>query len=304
MTSRAKILSLVTILLLIANISIGGYTFWDNHWPRAVSTERISTYAEPEGPPYHFDYNWTRHFYIDHAMGGILGDTYTNSYEAFLLNYQLGHRVFEVDFYLTIDDKTVAAHDGRSWAENATFFHNGANTSQSIDFSYDNFMSSLWHGKYHPLDLADVFKLMQKYPDIYVVTDTKFVDEESVRLQFNSLVMAATEIDVTLLDRLIPQIYHEKMLDVIMDVYPWDSVIYTLYQDPTWTPESVLAFSETSGVKLITMPAASVTPEIAELWSTAGIKIAAHTVNNLGEVKYLQSLGVEAIYTDFLLPEL
>ena len=37
------------------------------------------------------------HPYIAHAGGGILGYTYTNSYEALLSNYQLGHRLFEFD---------------------------------------------------------------------------------------------------------------------------------------------------------------------------------------------------------------
>lgn len=44
---------------------------------------------------------------IAHAMGGIDGEAYTNSMEAFKENYARGHRLFEVDLHFTSDGKLV-----------------------------------------------------------------------------------------------------------------------------------------------------------------------------------------------------
>lgn len=228
-------------------------------------------------------------------MGGILGDTYTNSYEAFLLNYQLGQRVFEVDLVLTTDGVTVAEHDGPAWQEHTT-------GTDDLDFTYDNFVSHLAYDKYHRLDAEDILQIMQQYPDIYLVTDSKYSDSDRVHAQFSEFVRLAESIDPSVLDRIIIQIYNPKMLDYVMDVYPWKSIIYTLYADPNWTPENVLEFVQTSGVKFITMWSYLVTPEIVDLWSPAGLKIAAHTVNDLATAHHLRDLGADVIYTDFLIP--
>ena len=304
---RVKILILSTILVLtlaVANVSI---LFISNKFLNTPVEPATSLDIPGNEPPYTFDYSWTNDYpYIAHAFGGILGQTYTNSLEAFLLNYQLGHRIFEVDFNLTEDGYVVLAHDAEHWRSSATVQTTGDVQPLVFDitpFTYDNFMSSLWYDQYHPLDLTDLFGLMQKYPDIYIVTDTKYFDEELVKQQFQAIVTNANTIDPTLLDRLIIQIYNPEMLDWIMEIYPWKSVIYTLYAVwNTWTPENVLAFAEASGVKFITMPGSWVSQTVSDLWLPAGITIAAHTINNLPSVARLQSLGVNHFYTDFLLP--
>ena len=92
------------------------------------------------------------------------------------------------------------------------------------------------------------------------------------------------------------------MLDWIMSIHPWRSVILTLYNYPDWTPENVLDFATTSGVKFITMWDNWVTADIMQLWQPAGIQVAAHTVNDLNSDQALRKLGVSVIYTDFLFP--
>ena len=268
--------------------------------------------TEPDPPaipgdtkPYNFDYSWLSHPYVAHAMGAIDGNTYTNSYEAFLSNYQLGHRVFEVDLSLTDDNEIVLAHDADQWHKDATVqLSNTENLPNSIasTFTYDNFMSSLWYDKYHSLDLKSLFYLMQAYPDIYIITDSKYTDKTTVRSEFDEIVKLALSIDESLLDRLVIQIYHPEMLDWIMEIHPWKSVIYTLYANPDWTPENVLAFSQESGVKFITLWHYLITPEIISLWNTAYIKIGAHTINHLATARHLRTIGTDIIYTDYLLP--
>lgn len=302
---RSIILSLIC-LILAAGLTIGGFLIFRDDSSSSVPDETTSASLDPLGPPYNFDYSWATHPYIAHAFGGILGDTYTNSREAFLINYQLGHRVFEVDFDITTDNHTVLAHDADGWRANAVVKTNSdaqiATNPDPTAFTYDNFMSSLWYDKYHPLDIDALFQLLQEYPDIYIVTDTKYSDKEHVSLQFTEFVETAKNYDKSLLDRFIPQIYQPEMLNMIMEIYPWKSVIYTLYSNPDWTPENVLAFARESGVKFITMWGSLVNQEVIDLWETAEIKVAAHTINDLTQADQLRNLGVSVIYTDFLLP--
>ena len=297
------------IIIIISILSLSAIIlfpiFLNNHQRNIVAPAIIDDIPGSE-PPYHFDYSWTEdHPYVAHAFGSILGDSYTNSREAFLLNYQLGHRVFEVDFSITDDGHTVAAHDANHWRESTTTYEpidfiKASDSPQA--FTYNNFMSSLWYGKYHPLDLTQLLQIMANYPDIYIVTDTKYYDQEHVTQQFSDFLSAAKQIDTALLDRFIIQIYRPEMLDQIMQIYPWKSVIYTLYNNPDWTTENVLEFSQQSGVKLITLAGAWANEHNVQVWQSASIQVAAHTVNQLNYANQLHALGVKLLYTDFLLP--
>ena len=297
-------ITIITLAILALTISVGAVIL--NNIKNRSDTTTINDVPGSE-PPYNFDYSWAdNNPYIAHAMDGIMGKSYTNSYEAFLLNYQLGHRIFEVDFFLTDDGYNIAAHDAEHWRNNATIPPDAEIRSSTFDtkkFTYDNFMSSLWYGEYHAIDLSILFDLLQEYPDVYIVTDTKYSDETNVRKQFSSFVEAANAVDPSLLDRFIIQIYNQEMLDWVMDVHAWKSIIYTLYQDPNWTPENVLAFSESTGVKFITMWDSYLTPEISKIWKPANIRIATHTLNSLARAKQSRTRGADVIYTDFLIPQ-
>lgn len=298
------LIALCTIVLIIAGITL--FLAKSRSEPSSPDIDPSASTSVGTEPPYNFDYSWTKnHTYISHAFGGILDKTYTNSYEAFLLNYQLGHRLFEVDFSLTDDGQTVAAHDANQWRENATTHAPGDSleTTDQPAFTYDNFMSSLWYDKYHPVDLNLLFEIMQKYPDIYIITDTKYFDQPNVEQQFQAFVATATKFDPNLLDRFIIQIYKPEMFEWIMSIHPWKSVIYTLYANwENWTPENVIDFSQASGVKFITLWGNRITPDLVKTWQSAGLYLGAHTINNLEYARQLHSSGVNLIYTDYLLP--
>lgn len=247
--------------------------------------------------PWTFDYSWMEKTppYIAHAMGGIDGNVYTNSLEAFEHNYALGHRVFEVDFGLTEGDyQLVAFHDEKDWRKMSGVY------GEAI--TYDAFMSHPLMEKYTPLDYRDVIDLMAKYPDIYIVTDSKYTNFAHVHLAFSQLVDYANSVDPAILERVIPQIYHEEMLDWIMDIHPFRSVIYTLYQT-SWTPDRIYEFCLKSGVRFITMSQGSVAQSTTDLWSQLGVNVAAFTCNSKEKAEELFNGGVDMIYTDFLISE-
>lgn len=239
-----------------------------------------------------FDNSWTETVppYIAHAFGGVDGYTYTNSREAFLANYELGQRVFEVDFNLGEDGVLIASHTEEDWRRM---------TGSDQPYTSDNFRQEPLYGLYEPLTAAEVIELLAEYPDICLVTDTKDQVQDKVMLAFAQLVYCAKQTNPAVLDRIIPQIYNEEMLSWISAIHPFRSVIYTLYAT-SWSPESVLNFCMNSGVRFITVPVDQITPETIRLWDTLDIRTAVHTVNDAEQAEALFEMGVDLIYTDFL----
>ena len=254
-----------------------------------LGTEIRNTYD-----PWTFDYTWAEETpYITHALGEIDGYTYTNSLEAFEYNYEEGCRVFEVDLVLTDEDyRLVASHGESNWREMT-----GADAS--VSFNSDHFLEYPLYGQYTPLTGEDVLRLMAKYPDIYIITDTKETEKAKVLMEFYQLVSLAEGIDATVLDRLIPQIYSEEMLQWIMEIYPFRSVIYTLYQT-RWTADTLLCFCHESGIRYVTMPDSRFSVDTLRKLDTMGIRVAVHTVDDRDRADELLDAGVTGIYTDTL----
>ncbi len=248
--------------------------------------------------PYNFDYSWLEKGpYIAHALGGIQGSTYSNSYEAFQFNYDAGQRLFEADFSLTDDGDVVLLHTAYEW-------ENHIRPSDKFAFTTQNFLSFLYDGKYHTMDYRMLIDLMIEHPDVYVITDSKYTDQPNVEQEFSQIITyAQNSSDPSVLNRLIIQIYSPEMLDWVMALYPWHSVIYTLYQDPNWTVENVRDFAIASGVKVITTHYSWVDAANAKVWHDADLTIATYTVDTLDKVQELRTnYDVKLFYTNTLLP--
>jgi glycerophosphoryl diester phosphodiesterase len=86
------------------------------------------------------------------------------------------------------------------------------------------------HNKYSAPSGEQILELMQKYPDVYIVTDTKDKEETLDCQTFSYLVEATKKVEPELLDRIIPQIYDKPMLSYIEDYHDFNEVIYTLYK--------------------------------------------------------------------------
>src|SRR5699024_8992758 len=54
--------------------------------------------------------SWTSYNIIAHAAGSIEEKIYTNSQEAFEINYRKGYKLFEIDITLSADNKVIARH--------------------------------------------------------------------------------------------------------------------------------------------------------------------------------------------------
>lgn len=249
-----------------------------------------------------FDYSWTMYPYIAHAMGGIDGNSYTNSLEAFLVNYENGHRIFEVDLSLTSDNKLAAIHD---WSVDSTVgICEFPLTEEQLDrpLSETEFKELKIKGQYTPLTFEDIVQLMYSFPDIYIVTDTKETEEPYITMQFQYIVDTAA-VDPALLDRIIPQIYNEEMYYSIMELYNWNSIIYTLYnQGAEFSPRKVISFSRQNGIRVITTNQGRADDLLLDgLWNNNCL-IYMHTYNTLEDIAPLKEVGIHGFYTDFLIP--
>ena len=237
-----------------------------------------------------FDYGWMNagNHLICHALGEIDGETYTNSREAFLASYEKGYRVFEVDFMMTAQENAVVLGHDLEWAKGG-------------EDSYRAYMSG--GGKFTRMDLKDWIALMHEYQDIYLITDTKYTDEWSVRLLFTQLVYEANRMDATVMGRIIPQVFSEGMYRTLMDLYPFSSVINTLYMTGGWTADSVEEMCRRTGIGFVTMPVWVTDRDPVAQWKEHGLLTAIHTVNDPEEAKRYLEKGFDMLYTDSLNPD-
>lgn len=249
-----------------------------------------------------FDYSWTEYKYVAHAFGGVGKDTYTNSKEAFLENYQAGHRVFEVDFSVTSDDKLVAVHD---WSELVMIDLLQIDLPENKigkALTQDEFLSYKLMGKYTPLSFEDVVELMIEYPDIYIVTDTKDTSGPNISKAFQYMADTADQLDSSVLKRIIPQVYNEEMFDEIMGIYDWNSVIWTLYELTSFSESDVADFAYRNGIQVITVHASRATDSLFSMLQKRGIQIFMHTYNTEEEIAPWEEKGAQGFYTDYLTP--
>ncbi|ASA24424.1 phosphatidylinositol-specific phospholipase C/glycerophosphodiester phosphodiesterase family protein [Paenibacillus donghaensis] len=242
------------------------------------------------------------HRIIAHGMGGIAGHAYSNSFDAFIANYEQGTRIFETDLLLSSDGQLVARHE---WTANMSKLLGQLDVlpedRQGAVLGHQELMDTPILELFSPLDFAKILDLMVYYPDAYIVTDTKETDPALVKQQFELISAAASRRDPALLDRIVPQIYSQSMLEEIRKVYPFPHVIYTLYQSQD-TDEQVIAFAQTSGVD-ITMPVSRATTTFVQKLKQTGARIYVHKLNNEQEIKKLYELGVDGFYTDFVSEE-
>jgi glycerophosphoryl diester phosphodiesterase len=103
-------------------------------------------YCENDKSPEYWEH------FIAHAGGAMDGINYTNCVEALDLSYSKGCKLFELDLCETTDGKIVAAHDPPGVTE-------------------EEFMNTLIHGKYTPMNMQTINDWFRRHPDAILVTD-------------------------------------------------------------------------------------------------------------------------------------
>ena len=232
-----------------------------------------------------------------HGMGAVDGRMGTNSKDAFLANYAAGHRVFEVDFQLTADGRLVARHD---WEQIS--YYNLEQTYVGV-MDYDTFMHTPICYFYTPLDFEGVVALLREHPDICLVTDSKDTDEPTVRAQLREIARVIDAAgDPTLWERVVLQIYSEKMYDWAREETGATQFIFTLYQiaDPDY--DAIGAFCEERGIPVVATAWERLNKSTAEALHTHGLRYYVHPVNRVLDM-IAMSWAADGYYSDYVKPE-
>lgn len=247
-----------------------------------------------------FTYDWMKdNKYIAHAMGGIDKKVYTNSLDAFEYNYKLGYRVFEIDVALTSDGQPVLLH---SWDE-PRLKELGLPTSWNKNRpNFNEFMNTDVCGVYRPTSFREVCELSKKYKDVKFVIDVKG-DQRACKDIYVKCVKIAKQVDGKVLDKFIPQIYDENMLNDVMSVYDFKSMIYTLYKQEKLNAQKVIDFSYENGIKVVVVDKGKLDSKFIKELKQRGIYVYVNTYNDTKKVKELFGMGAKGIYSDFINPK-
>lgn len=256
--------------------------------------------SAPQSPP-------PPSFWIAHALGGIEGQRYTNSREAFALNYRRGFRLFEVDLLLTGDGHICAFSNVEPMTNQFGL------SSRVAEVSHESFRKQRYFGQYEPICIEEITALMHEYPDATFILDVKdsakTSKKEDMRLSeqaFKDIYMRLFELWDSQSDywgRVIPQIYCENDLAFLKAHRKLPKIIYTLYRsdDPD---DQVINFSHRNPeVVAITVSKKRLTTHLATAIREQGKDVLVHTINTPHELDRFLVHKATGFYTDFLLPE-
>ena len=225
--------------------------------------------------------------------------TVLNCLEGFQAQYAAGVRVFEADLRLTSDMEVVLRHDWRAgWQEGV---------SETSIPTLEEFLETPVLGEYTPLSFQDLLLLMEEYPDVCIITDTKFTEAEVVTAQFTAMLSDAKELGLTyLFDRFVIQVYDELMFKVVDGLHHFPHYIYTLYATGFAGTEDAFreaaSFCADNGFLGLTLWDYWWREAYAPIARELGVAVYVHTVNDAQDARELLDQGVSGIYTDTLTP--
>lgn len=246
--------------------------------------------------------------WIAHALGGIDGRDYTNSAEAFALNYERGFRVFEVDLMLTADGQICAFHSLDSMNREFGLPQRVVEVPQAL------FLQQRYYQRYHPLCADELRALILRHPNARFVLDIKDsrntrqredlqVYEQAYRRIYDRL-LREWAASPQIWDQILPQIYREPDLAWLLDRHPFPRLIYSLYRTPD-DNETVLRFVRANpSIWAVAVERRRFDPRLASAVARLGRGLFVYTVNDEAELRAYLSRGATGFYTDFHPPRL
>ena len=146
-------------------------------------------------------------------------------------------------------------------------------------------------------------QLLLNTTDFYLMTDSKSTEPADAKKEFNVLVQTAKKVGKEdLLDRVIIQVYNQRMYWAVKSVHPFKHFVYTTYKQPDAAFYKVVKFCKQNGIEAITSPKNDINDYRMELLAKEGIYSYTHSVNNAYFAKEFMKLGVYGVYSDFLSP--
>lgn len=230
---------------------------------------------------------------VAHALG-TTGEEPYNSLEGFEYSLSMGQKVFECDFALTSDDELVLCHN---------FDESG---QEGIDTDHvptkEQFLNTPLEGKYTPLALDDMIKLLQEHEDIYLITDFKSDDSTESLRQAGIFAERINASDKKLFDRIIVQFYQKEELAGFKKLGDFGGYIFTLYKTDFDGEEDKFrdyaAFCKENGVDVIVMKKGLWRKSLAPIAKEYGIKAYPHTVYTRWQYERMIRTDADGAYCD------
>lgn len=231
-------------------------------------------------------------YLIAHSMGGIDGYPLTCSLEAFKHNYELGLRLFEVDLRLTSDQQVVCSHNGE--------LKDKFNLDSRVEeITHNQFMNLRYYDRYLPLDLTDILKLANDYPDLALIIDIKYDLLENSG-QYQAVMEKVTSHELfneEVKKRIIPQVYNQMNIKTVRQ-YNFPELIYRTFS----FADQVFQLIKENNIHLVSIYFKDLTPKILAKFNKNNILVLVHTVNDEKLIRYYRRLGVYGFFTDFYFP--
>lgn len=226
---------------------------------------------------------------IAHAGGSLESEDilYLNSEEGFLEHYNNGTRIFEFDFLITSDGYLVAAHLFDDDLYDNEVINNGPTLQEFSDYMIQD--------TYHTLTLEDISLLMDTYDDFKIVVDTK---EEDYLLVYDKIIAM---LDDNKLERVIPQLFYKSMYAELELKHTFSEYWFTLYLTED-TLKNIIVFSEekTKISSIVINQYKFIDFRIYSMLEETNLNVYAHTVNKKTYCFFLNEVGVDGVYSDFL----
>jgi len=227
--------------------------------------------------------------YIARSLGSADEQIYTNSKEALEHSYVNGLRVMEVNLSFTKDKKLVCFHGG---CEKNLKLQNSIS-----DTNLDVFLSKKWNSHYTTLDFFALVALMEKYQDLYIVTDTDGDVEEAIKYIVNVL----EKRNPAILKRIIPQIDSPGDLEKISKYNKFDNVMFSLCKKTkeSFSEKEFISFiGRHKEIKAVTVSSSSFSTSLSLSLLNMHVPLFIDTVNTPEQIAMFYKLGTFGFYTD------
>jgi glycerophosphoryl diester phosphodiesterase len=227
---------------------------------------------------------------VARALGGIDGESNTNSLEALRCNYRRGLRWFEVDVATTAEGEPVCFHKGD---EKRAGFSQPISKMKLADVE-----SNKYEGRFSIPRLSTVLNETDQLGDVTLVLDTESWSEPMRRALSRTLEAGSPR-----KTRILLQAYRERDLAVVTPLSKevGAGVLLNLQRSHA-TDDRVEELVRKAAPLAVVAGVQRFTPWLAERLHTLNTPIQVHTVNAHRDVVNLTRAGADGFYTDSYVP--
>ncbi len=223
---------------------------------------------------------------VIHAGGGEAEGSYLNCRESFSAQVQAGHDLIELDFCYTADGQIVATHA----------FMNMPPYSMENRPTAAQFEAYKLCGKYSGITLPYLAEMLQKYPNVTIVTDVK---EQTQLSLLTDLARFCDEKKIDAAERFIAQVYTEQEYLLLREEasLPFERFWFTNYRAQYAPLQIRRAFSAREDIEAIDLHTGDWWALHQRGWDL-GKPIAVHTVKTARQINFLACRGVNYVFFD------